>query len=457
MKRQHLQRTFCRLIIPASIALSATTGISAQSFPLSENAWSNPEFTERFLGSYGFMTETEPKITKEEGELFQNLATEIRADPASAIETLKAAITPESSAALIYTLGNLYLQTQNTELAEQAYSDAIKRFPNFARAYLNMGLVLVQSQRYEDATPFLTKAVELGVGTDTVYGLLGLSYLNLKLFDSAIDAYRTALILNPKSMDWKRGKLSALIASGETTAAQRLLDELLVEDPNNADYWKFRANNFLSQQNTERAAASLTVATMLGADDFSVKTLLGDLYMNDGLPQLALETYQSALNGENVVADKALRMLRILTEQAKYTEAQTLTADVEEALNLEETDPDYLELLNYKAKIALGLDQQESAAEILEDIVGVDPLNGRALILLGEYYWKADDLENALIQFERAEKAPDFAIEAMLNRARVFVQMRDYPKAATILRHVQAVDPKPYIANYLAQVESAIR
>ncbi|MBC2607962.1 tetratricopeptide repeat protein [Pelagicoccus albus] len=459
MTRTHLHRSFRRLtaIVPGTIALLGISTSNAQTFPLSENAWDNPEFQERFLGSYGFMTETEPTISKEEGELFQTLAPTIRSNPQQAIETLKSAITPESSAALTYTLGNLYLQTQKADLAEQAYRDAIKKFPNFARAYMNMGLVLVQDQRFEDATPFLTKAVELGTGTDTVYGLLGLAYLNQKFYDSAIDAYRTALILNPESKDWKRGKLSALIASGENLAAQRLLNELLVEEPDNSDYWKFKANNYLTLQDTEKAAASLTVATMLGADEFSVQNLLGDLYMNEGLPALALSAYQTAIKGEGVVAERALRMLKILTDQANFEQAEVLASDIENALSLGETDPSYLELLNYKAKIALGLEQEDAAAEILENIVSVDPLNGRALILLGEYFWKKDDLENALVQFERAEKAKDFTIEAMLNRARVYVQMKDYRVAADILRSVQAIDPKPYIANYLTQVEAAIR
>lgn len=459
MTRTNLQRSLKRFLafVPGSLAVLSVSTIYAQTYPLSENTWDNPEFQARFLGSYGFMTETEPTITKEEGEFFQTLAPVIRSNPNQAVETLKSTITPESSAALTYTLGNLYLQLQKNDLAEKAYRDAIKQFPNFARAYMNMGLVLVQEQRFEEATPFLTKAVELGTGTDTAYGLLGLTYLNQKLYDSALDAYRSALILNPKSKDWKRGKLSALIASGENVAAQRLLSELLEQEPNNSDFWKFRANNYLALQDTEKAAASLTVATMLGAKEFSVQNLLGDLYMNEGLPSLALSAYQTALGSDEVVADRALRMLKILTDQANYKEANILATDVEKALKLEDTDPNYLELLNSKAKIALGLNQQEEAAEILENIVTVDPLNGRALVLLGEYYWKNDDLENALVQFERAEKVDEFAIEAMLNQARVYVQMRNYPKAAEILRHVQSVDPKPYIANYLSQVEAAIR
>ena len=37
----------------------------AQLFPLSENDWNNPEFVERYLGSYGVDMELSPEITLE--------------------------------------------------------------------------------------------------------------------------------------------------------------------------------------------------------------------------------------------------------------------------------------------------------------------------------------------------------------------------------------------------------
>ena len=49
------------------ITITLLCGVSclgAQSYPLSENTWSNPEFVDRFLGTYGFDTEKHPPSQK---------------------------------------------------------------------------------------------------------------------------------------------------------------------------------------------------------------------------------------------------------------------------------------------------------------------------------------------------------------------------------------------------------
>ena len=88
----------------AQFANSASDGV----YPLTENSWSNPEFKKRFLGSYGFDMEINPKITSEEAELLGVVAEIMNTDTGEAIRQLEAAITPETSAAIIYTIGSLY-------------------------------------------------------------------------------------------------------------------------------------------------------------------------------------------------------------------------------------------------------------------------------------------------------------------------------------------------------------
>ena len=62
MSNQSFSFSYLRRRAVAVIAalLIASPGL-AQVFPLSENSWSNPEFVERFLGSYGMDTDVEPK------------------------------------------------------------------------------------------------------------------------------------------------------------------------------------------------------------------------------------------------------------------------------------------------------------------------------------------------------------------------------------------------------------
>ena len=59
------------------------------------------------MASYGVKSGVEPKISIEEKELFDELIPQIQADPKQAVLTLTGAITPDSSAALDFTLANL--------------------------------------------------------------------------------------------------------------------------------------------------------------------------------------------------------------------------------------------------------------------------------------------------------------------------------------------------------------
>ena len=110
-------------------------------------------------------------------------------DTGEAIRQLEAAITPETSAAIIYTIGSLYLQEGNWDKAIERYRTSIERFPNFFRAYQNIGYALVQ-RRLRRLKPMLVEAIEIGGGNGTLYGLLGYCFLNTG--DASFALTRTA-------------------------------------------------------------------------------------------------------------------------------------------------------------------------------------------------------------------------------------------------------------------------
>ena len=94
-----------------------------------------------------------------------------------AIEQLEPQIKPSTSAAFDFILANLYFQEGNLESAEKYYKNAVVKYPNFRRAYKNLGLVQVQAGNFKDAIPTISKALELGEVDGRAYGLLAYGYL----------------------------------------------------------------------------------------------------------------------------------------------------------------------------------------------------------------------------------------------------------------------------------------
>ena len=440
-----------------SSAVLTLTSVQAQVFPLSENTWSNPEFKQRFLGSFGFDSGVTPSITSEERDLFAFISEIIANDPASAIQTLEAALTPDSSAAVLYTIGNLYFQRGNHERAVARYEEAIKRFPSFLRAYRNLGVLKVQMGNFDSARKMLIKSIELGARGADVYGMLGYCYLNSGNSSAALTAYEQALFFAPESRDWRMGKVQALSNLGRHDAVIEMIDRLVEEFPSQVELLMMQANAFIARGDSEDAAATLEIIRHRGAATVASLTLLGDIYLNFQQAELALGAYTDAIAVEELSADRILRIAQRLSNSGSWPEVDRFLGLAKDS-GLEELSPALrVEWLNLLAQSDLAQNRVDAAAEKLERVVDEDPMNGRALLLLADYHWKQGALELAEIYFERATKVRDTAPEALVQHARLLVSQREFRKAAGLLERAQVINPRPHVAQYLDQVVAASR
>lgn len=442
--------------LSAATAFLCLSSISqAETFPLSSNEWSNPEFQERFRGSYNIDTEVNPSITSEEKKVFDEMIPLLNNDQTTeAIAKLDAYLSAETNAAFDFIYANLHYQTGDMETAAKYYETAIKKFPNYYRAYLNLGRAYVSDAKYTEALPHLLKAVTIKPGDGSLYGLIGYCYMNQESYASALDAYRMAILLDAKNKDWKMGKLNSLISMGENKEAISLLYELIKSDPDNAQLWQLQANQFLDTEQVDLAAANLEIIDEMGEATSSSLSLLGDIYINKEMPEQALRIYTKSLD-KGVDVFKAIRIATSLSNLGNFEESKKFITALKSKLSSEFTPENELEVLNLEAQIALGMGEGDEAASILEQVVDKDPMNGRALILLTDYYVKEGDLEKASFYIENAVKLPKFEHGALIKFAQIKVKERDYREAASLLRRAQNIKFQDYVADYLVKVESA--
>lgn len=438
--------------------ISVTYLSFCQTYPLSENSWSNPEFVERFVGSYGVLSGKEPQITSTESELFTEIGTFMESNNVNgAIQVLRNAQGPEASAAIDYTLGNIMLQEGNYREGIKAYEVAIRKFPNFLRAYKNVGLAYVQLQDYEKAAEFLVKSIELGNQEGDSFGLLGYCYLNQGLNESALDAYNIAGVLSPKNKDWQVGKATALQRTGDFQKAVAKLDELIEKYPNTKAYYTAAANACISLQQQLKAAKYLEVMRRRGLADTSVLMLMGDIYLNEKVFTLASERYVESLATINTRdVDRLFRFARGMIALGAYSDAVDFIEKVENA-QISMSSDQSKQLLNLKSQIAMSSGDFESAVASLEQVIEADPLNGEALLLLGEYYYDQRDFETAVFYYERAQKIDSHRVEALVQAARVKVAQRQFVAAVELLQEAQNIKPQSHVEDYLNAVRNALR
>ena len=168
--------------------------------------WNDPDFTRRLLGSYGFASDYEPRLTPEEQATYrEKVVPLLREDPKKAIPALQGLAKPNASAVFDFTLGNVYFQTEDLTNAIRHFEAALAKFPDYRRAQQNLAFALLRENKYEQAIKPLTRAIALGAADGKVFGLLGFAYMNQGRYASAEGAYRQALVFEPDNLDFKLG------------------------------------------------------------------------------------------------------------------------------------------------------------------------------------------------------------------------------------------------------------
>ncbi len=423
--------------------------------------WNSPDFQQRFAESYLAETDIEPKLREDEYKKMLKIRDLIDSDKIDeVIKMLEKEINSDSSAVFEFTLANLYFQDENLEKAAACYEKAKEKFPKFRRAWKNLGLVYIRKGELKKAIPVLTKVIELGGSDVLTYAQLGYAYLSVDNNLSAESAYRMAVLLDPVTMDWKIGLATSLLKQQRYPEAVSLFDNLIAADPNKSDLWLFQANAYIGMNQPLKAAVNFEMIDQMGKSTISTLTKLGDIYINQELFDTAVNSYTRAMQkqtkDDNELTNRlshVIRVSKVLIANGAFEECKTLIRNIETLQGNILNDSNRNEILKIRAQIAMNEGADEEQVKILEDIVKLDPLDGQALILLGQYYERTGDTERALFYYENAENLEEFEADAKVRHAQLLVKQGKYNEALPLLRRAQKIKEREDVQKYLEQVE----
>jgi len=458
MKRRYVPLGLLLATLALGLAATLPAAASAQAKPWAgDSVLDDPEWRARFLGSYGFLSGAEPQIRSDELQMLRDVLDLMKVNPKAATQMLEAQVNADSSAALDFILGNLYFQNGNTTEAALAYTRALDKFPDFRRAHKNAGLLLVQNGDFEGGLHHLSRAIELGEKDGRTYGLLGYCHLNLENYISAEEAYRDAVLLQPETRDWQLGLARALMAMWKYEEAVAVFGGLIERSPTDETAWLGQANAFIGLERPRDAAVNLEAVRAMGKAKTSSLVLLGDIYMNEGMPDLAKSAYLDVIaeDADGTSFETAQRAASLLVRSGAYGQAREILERIEkrygEGLSLDEE----LELLTLRARLARAQGRDAEAVRILESIVERDGTRGEALLELAAYHHDQGDGAKALMLVERAQNLDAYEYEALVKHAQLRAADRDYRKAAELLRKALQIRQEPRVERYLARIEQA--
>ena len=423
--------------------------------PMAE-LWNDPQFQKEFTASYGTLAGYEPTLSEEDKSRLRTLIKTIKARPKQAIKQLSEQIKEDDSAAFDFILANLYFQEGDLVAAEKCYLQAIKKYPAFRRAYKNLGFVNIQSGDYVSAINSISKSMELGDVDGRAYGLLAYSYLTQENYYPAEAAYRQAILMQPEVVDWKLGLARCLLEMGQYSDAVAIFETLITDDPNNTDYWVLQSNAYLGLDESLKAARNLEVVQRLNKADIQTLSLLGDIYMNNEMPDLALNAYLLAAElAQDEDLDLLIKSAKVLTLTVNYEQAETIIGKIRNDFSDKMDEADDLELLTYEAKIARAKGQDDLAASLLIQIIERDLLNGEAIIELAKYYADQGKLSEAITRFEQAQKIRKYERSALVAHAQTLVNNKDYDEALPLLNRALRIESDRNLKDYKDRVERA--
>ena len=399
------------------------------------------------------LKDREPEMTTDEYALYQKIADILPVNPQLATTMLTSLVGDNANAspAFQFALGAAYFSADQFDKSEASYLKAIGQYPEFLRAWKNLGALYYKQSRFKDAARCFVKAEGLGDRDPATLGLLGYCAEMQDDLVSAEAAYLQALSLDGANPDWKEGLLRIYTKEKAYGRAAPLAKNLIREHPTEAVRWLDYAGILISDHQTLEAMAVLESARAAGAAGPEELALLGDLYAGQGLYPEAADTYKTLMAASRPRGEeKLLHFADALIESGNLQEADALLGSVHGEL----TPKAQLALLQEKADLCMAQKRWPEARKAIETLLADSPLDGRALMTLGRALVQENDLPHASFAFDAASRQPGSAYEANLELASIEVRNRHYQKASGFLEKALHLRRSEEVENYLERIRA---
>ncbi len=450
-------------LLAATVARAEPEG-TQQPLPI-DPLWKSSLFRRTVTGSFGIDSRIEPRITVDEESYLDEASQQVAADNREgAIKSLASSSILDESPALLFSLATFEFEEGDHESAKTHFLEAIELFPNFRDAHRNLAIVFVQQEDIENAIKHLSRALELGSRESITMGLLGYCHAVQEHHQASLDAYRLAALTQPSERQWKIGEAQALQALERPREAASILQQLIDDDPSDLNIWLVQADNWIALNQPVDAIANLEMGHRTHEITPEATLSLGHLYLQNSLPELALERYQVALTQpEPVSLSRAVEALELLTNFSEWDLGASLADLIAESESLqpqltsESTDRKILSRFHrQQALIELEIGDAAAGAQLVADWLDQEPLDGLALILLARFKEEDGSREESEMLLERAELIPEHAAAAHLAHGKLLVSEREFNAAVEQLEQSLSLKQSDSLADYLEAVRELV-
>ena len=254
--------------------------------------------------------------------------------------------------------------------------------------------------------------------------------------------------------DWKFGLADTFLKQERYPEAISLFDVLIKLQPARADLYLAQGDAYARVGKPMKAIQNLEFVDSLGGSTVGSLLTLGNNYANEKLFDQAVSAFLRALAlDEETPLDPILEAANFLIFNEALEAAEQLTAGIEQVRGDSLTKEERLEVFRARSRIAIVAGDAAAAAVELEKIVAESPLDGDALVRLGEHYRNEKDIASARNRLERAAELADFEARAKTLLGQIYVDDgKDLQTALKYLRRAQELTPSDALQAYIDYV-----
>jgi tetratricopeptide (TPR) repeat protein len=239
--------------------------------------------------------------------------------------------------------------------------------------------------------------------------------------------------------------------------AVAVCEEIIRQNPERTEFISLQSEAYLALKENTKAAENIEFLARLGLAKAPDLQRLGDIYLVGKDTGLALSAYKRALDSGTFEAGKVITQAENLSMQGGLTEAADLIATARKASGGKLARDEEARLLKLEARLAVSAGKADASVPILERVVELNPLDGGALMLLGQHYLDKSDNAKAVGYFERATKIKEQEAPANLRLAQIYLSTNKLADALPLLKRSHELKASDSVAKLISDIERSLR
>ena len=171
-----------------------------------------------------------------------------------------------SSVSILDVMATANQKLGNLDAYVAIYDQILKLKPDDDVAYNNMGIVLAEQDKLEEAVEAFSKALSINSSNAETYNNLGNALQKQGQFEEAVEAYKKSVSINPDNAETYNNMGTAIKEQGELAEAIEVYKKAIAIKPDYAEAYNFIGVSLEDQGKPKEAIASFNKALSIQPD-----------------------------------------------------------------------------------------------------------------------------------------------------------------------------------------------